>query len=126
MVTCLELGADLHMVQLMPLPLAVSCFIKIQIGFAFWYWLTRVVQDKGPLNGCVCVCVQRAGVRTRACVRVCIYRLTCISRHLQLRTGGFFGAKFYCPHALVDDNWRIWIRVKMLLFSSAVLSTLSP
>ena len=21
----------------------------------FWYRLTRVVQDKGPLNGCVCV-----------------------------------------------------------------------
>ena len=21
------------------------------------YWLTRVVPDKGPLNGCVCVCV---------------------------------------------------------------------
>ena len=35
MVICLERGADLHMVQLMPLPLAVSCFIKIQIGFIF-------------------------------------------------------------------------------------------
>jgi len=32
---CLELGADLHMAQLMPLPLTVSCFSKIQIGFAF-------------------------------------------------------------------------------------------
>jgi len=27
-------GADLHMAQLMPLPLTVSCFSKIQIGFA--------------------------------------------------------------------------------------------
>jgi len=35
MVICLERGADLHMVQLMPLPLTVSCFSKIQIGFAF-------------------------------------------------------------------------------------------
>jgi len=35
MVICLELGADLHMAQLMPLPLTVSCFSKIQIGFAF-------------------------------------------------------------------------------------------
>ena len=34
-VICLELGADLHMPQLMPLPLTVSCFSKIQIGFAF-------------------------------------------------------------------------------------------
>jgi len=33
MVICLELGADLHMAQLMPLPLTVSCFSKIQIGF---------------------------------------------------------------------------------------------
>ena len=31
----LERGADLHMAQLMPLPLTVSCFIKIQIGFTF-------------------------------------------------------------------------------------------
>jgi len=35
MVICLEQGADLHMVQLMPLPLTVSCFSKIQIGFIF-------------------------------------------------------------------------------------------
>jgi len=34
-VICLERGADLHMAQLMPLPLTVSCFSKIQIGFAF-------------------------------------------------------------------------------------------
>jgi len=34
-VICLERGADLHMAQLMPLPLNVSCFIKIQIGFTF-------------------------------------------------------------------------------------------
>jgi len=35
MIVCLELGADLHMAQLMPLPLTVSCFSKIQIGFTF-------------------------------------------------------------------------------------------
>ena len=35
MVICLELGADLHMAQLMPLPLTVSCFSKIQTGFTF-------------------------------------------------------------------------------------------
>ena len=34
-VVCLERGADLHMAQLMPLPLTVSCFSKIQIGFTF-------------------------------------------------------------------------------------------
>ena len=49
MVICLERGADLHTARLMPLPLTVSCFSKIQIGFAF------LVPDKGPLNGCVCL-----------------------------------------------------------------------
>ena len=34
-VICLKRGADLHMAQLMPLPLTVSCFSKIQIGFTF-------------------------------------------------------------------------------------------
>ena len=34
-VVCLERGANLHMAQLMPLPLTVSCFSKIQIGFTF-------------------------------------------------------------------------------------------
>ena len=51
MVICLGRGADLHMAQLMPLPLTVSCFSKIQIG------LTFLVPEKGPLNRCVCVCV---------------------------------------------------------------------
>jgi len=34
-VICLERGANLHMAQLTPLPLTVSCFSKIQIGFTF-------------------------------------------------------------------------------------------
>ena len=53
----LERGADLHMAPLMPLPLTVSCFSKIQIGSPFWYRLTRVVPGKGPLTGCVRVFV---------------------------------------------------------------------
>jgi len=34
-VICLERRADLHMALLMPLPLTISCFRKIQIGFTF-------------------------------------------------------------------------------------------
>ena len=34
-VVCLERGAGLHMAQLMPMPLTVSCSSKIQIGFTF-------------------------------------------------------------------------------------------
>ena len=61
-VICLEWGADLHMAQLVPLPLTVSCFSKIQIGFAFLVpahpgspgqrAVKRVCE-----GGCVCVCV---------------------------------------------------------------------
>jgi len=55
MVICLERGADLHMAQLMPLPLTVSCCSKFRLVLPFWYRLTWVVPDKGLLNGCVCV-----------------------------------------------------------------------
>ena len=57
MVICLERGADLHVAQLMTLPLTVSCFSKIQIGLPFWYQLTQAVPAKGPLNECSVVVV---------------------------------------------------------------------
>ena len=54
---CLKQGADLYMAQLMPLPLTVSlASVKSRLVLPFWYLLTRVVPDKGSLNGCVCVC----------------------------------------------------------------------
>jgi len=56
-VICLERGADLHIAQLMPLPLTVSCFIKMQIGFTFLVPAHLGSPRKGPLNVCVCVCV---------------------------------------------------------------------
>jgi len=31
--------------------------VKSRLVLPFWYWLTRVVSDKGPLNMSVCVCV---------------------------------------------------------------------
>jgi len=54
----LEQCADLHMAQLMPLPLTVSCFSKIQIGFTFLV----------PVLG-------SPGLRAvkRVCVHVCVY-----------------------------------------------------
>jgi len=56
-VICLERGADMHMAQLMPLPLTVSCFSKIQIGFTFLVLAHPGSPGKGSLNVCVCVCV---------------------------------------------------------------------
>ena len=55
MVICLEQGADLHMAQLMPLPLTVSCFSKIQIGFTFLVPAHPGCPEKGAVKR-VCVC----------------------------------------------------------------------
>jgi len=55
MVICLERSANLHMAQLMSLPLTVSCFSKIQIGFTF-----LVLADPG-------------GLGKRAVKRVCVF-----------------------------------------------------
>jgi len=64
-VVCLEQCADFHMAQLMPLPLTLAS-VKSRLVLPFWYWLTLIVPEKGPLNVCVCV---RACVRVRACAR---------------------------------------------------------
>jgi len=58
MVICLERGADLHIAQLMPLPLAVSCFSKIQIGFTFLVPAHLGSPGQRAVKRvCVCVCV---------------------------------------------------------------------
>jgi len=57
MVICLERGADLHMAQLMPLPLTVSCFSKIQIVFTFLVPAHPGSPGKRAIKRRVCVCV---------------------------------------------------------------------
>jgi len=58
MVICLEQGVDLHMAQLMPLPLTVSCFDKIQIGFTFLAEANPGNPGKRGIKwACVCACV---------------------------------------------------------------------
>ena len=58
MVICLERGADLYIAQLMPLPLTVSCFSKIQIGFTFLILAHPGSPRKRAVKWvCVCVCV---------------------------------------------------------------------
>jgi len=71
-VICLERGADLHMVQLMPLSLTVSCLTKIQVGFTF------LVPAYPGTPG------QRAVKLARARVRVCVCNCYCVDRTEQL------------------------------------------
>ena len=56
LVICLERGAGLHMAQLMPLPLTVSCFSKIQTGFTFLVPAHPGSRGKKAVKR-VCVCV---------------------------------------------------------------------
>ena len=62
MVICLERGADLHMAQLMPLPLTVSCFSKIQIGFTFLVPADLGIPGKRAIKR-VCVWDRQTDVR---------------------------------------------------------------
>jgi len=56
-VICLDQGADLHMAQLMPLPLTVPCFSKIQIGFTSLVPAHPGSPGKRAVKQvCMCVC----------------------------------------------------------------------
>ena len=57
MVICLVRGADLHMAQLIPLPLTVCCCSKIQIGFTFLVPAHPGSPGQRAIKRvCVCVC----------------------------------------------------------------------
>ena len=60
-VVSLEQGVDLHVAQLMPLPLIVSCSTKIQIGFTFL------------------VSAHLGSPRKRAVKRVCVRACVCVA-----------------------------------------------
>ena len=61
MVICLERDADLQMAELMPLPLTVSCFSKIQIGFTFLVPAHPSIPGKRAVKR-VCVCVSSLNI----------------------------------------------------------------
>jgi len=77
MVICLERGADLHMPSWCHCHSLSLASVKSRLVLPFCYRLTRLVPDKGPLNG-------------RACVRACMYLCAACS--------------FFC---VVRQTWRI-------------------
>jgi len=63
----LERGADLHLAQLMPLPLTVSCSSKIQIGFTFLVPAhSGSPGQRAVKRVCVCVVLYGRCARTEA------------------------------------------------------------
>ena len=96
-----EQDADMHMAQLMPLPLTVSYFSKIQIGFTFLVPAHRGSPGKRAVKQvCVCVCRCHLG-QLGTCIIKCkaVYVLTicemCSSR-----------PHSYAMHAIQPNN--IW------------------
>ena len=76
MVICLEQGADLHMAQMMSLPLTVSCFSKIQIGFTLLVPADLGSPGKRAVKRvCVCVCVCVLLNAVDGAVRCCFPRV---------------------------------------------------
>ena len=74
MVSCLERGVDLHMAQLMPLPLTVSCSNKIQIGITFLVLAHLGSPGRRAVKRvcmCVCLCVS-VSLSVSVCVRACV------------------------------------------------------
>ena len=66
MVICLERGADLHVAQLMPLLLTVSCFSKIQTGFTFLVPAHLGSPGKRAVKRvCVCLSVKKPILQCR-------------------------------------------------------------
>ena len=92
MVICQERGADLHMAQLMPLPLSVSCFSKIQIGFIF---LVRA-HPNSPGKGAV--------------KRVCVYYLLTYHRY----TGVIHGPDLQNILRQSYDNAKVTIDLRRM------------
>ena len=88
MAICLERSADLHnMAQLMPLPLAVSCLSKIQIGFTFLVPAHPSSPGQRAVKRGVCVCsinnaINAAG--THVLIDAVCKRLHCRSNGLRL------------------------------------------
>ena len=88
MVICLDRGAHLHMAQLMPLPLTVSCFSKIQTGFTFLV----PVHPGSPGQRSVkwaCVCVNHISSRTwdhPTSTLTAIFQLNLLSMEIVLLT----------------------------------------
>ena len=108
MVICLELSTVLHMAQLMPLPLTVSCFSKIQIGYAFLI----PAHLGGPR--------QRAVKRVRSCVRVCYScrkmksANCCWYSHFLSESFGLNGYVHVCVNSEMAASCHHWMTVMLM------------
>ena len=95
----------MHMAQLMPLPLTVFCFSKIQIGFTF-----LVPAHLGSPG-------KRAVKRVRACVRACV--LACVRVCVCVLLHWLYVILFivYLYSTVVEKVILLWSYVIMSIFN---------
>jgi len=87
-VICLERGADLHMAQLMPLPLTVSCSNKIQTGFTFLVPAHPGSPGQRAVKRVfVCVWLRHVTLRVLACIIKYAACSTALQRDVAPRLG---------------------------------------
>jgi len=98
---CLERDADLHMAQLMPLPLTVSCFSKIQIGFTF-----LVPADPGSPG--------KWAVK-RVCVCVCVWVTWCVVYKSQCNCWFNDGVSAIEVGAALTAEWNHWANILQVI-----------
>ena len=102
-VVCLGQDVDLHVAQLMPLPITISCSSKSRSVLPSWFYLfgagssgqSWTKSKRAVKRLCVCVCV---------CVCVCMR--ACVHAHAHART--FWRShKIFFHHSLINQssNW---------------------
>jgi len=109
----------LHMAQLMPLPLTVSCSSKSRLVLPFWYRLTRAVPDK--VQGAMVVVVvvsscdqtiqpveETHGIKSRCSVHTSITRLL-IHNYQRITT-----AVMYCQSHTYVHSHIVYVHIQML------------
>ena len=112
-VICLERSADLHMAQLMPLPLTVSCFSKIQIGFTFLVPAHPASIGQRAVKR-VCVCVLFIIIFGTLSFRTQWWRQSSGKQSLTWQYCCLLSYAFNC--ASVRPNWRFLQSVQRFQF----------
>jgi len=108
MVISLEQGADLHMSQLMPLLLTVSCFGKIQIGFTF-----LVLAHLGSPG-------KRAITRVCMCVRVCARALILSDEHPVFIQNCSNVGQLSGETVITEKEWSLFEPSEFILFGCSL------
>ena len=108
MVIYLERGVDLHTAQLMPLPLTVSCFSKVQIGFTF---LVLAHPGSPGQRAIKRVCLMAFLMLPAQYLekRLCNGRVSvCLSRRLTAAVAcGWFAAEHGCRQQMSINSWYV-------------------